>query len=381
MIGHILKLMLTRWLSMKRWNNFPRIEDVSHLDNTGFVIHIALFMIHLEEQNWNKLDKEFIIKRIIFNSFVPLILSDIDSGTKDYIKKVDAEIFDSLEKKSMEFFLSLDAPESIKEDIRNTFYDNSKQSELEIIKAAKKYAWFMECSINEKVFDGMYEVPLKNIEEYFVENRKTIKSLDTILRDNDYRKYLLQIRRLSHSFRWNQEKRIYKISVMSHLVIIAFLAYVIAKIENENWADYNVLEFLLTALYHDIPEAITGDIITPTKKAIPGFEELLWEVEVAMMNDYLFSYISSDYKSEVYEYMLNPFSSDMWKIVKKADIFSALFEAKVELNNGNLSYNDIYRRVKKKTNQFSIWRASYLLKDVLDSFDSNDKWDINLADY
>ncbi|MDD5213828.1 MAG: HD domain-containing protein [Candidatus Gracilibacteria bacterium] len=381
MIGHILKLMLTRGLSMKRWNNFPRIEDVSHLDNTGFVIHIALFMIHLEEQNGNKLDKEFIIKRIIFNSFVPLILSDIDSGTKDYIKKVDAEIFDSLEKKSMEFFLSLDAPESIKEDIRNTFYDNSKQSELEIIKAAKKYAGFMECSINEKVFDGMYEVPLKNIEEYFVENRKTIKSLDTILRDNDYRKYLLQIRRLSHSFRWNQEKRIYKISVMSHLVIIAFLAYVIAKIENENGADYNVLEFLLTALYHDIPEAITGDIITPTKKAIPGFEELLGEVEVAMMNDYLFSYISSDYKSEVYEYMLNPFSSDMGKIVKKADIFSALFEAKVELNNGNLSYNDIYRRVKKKTNQFSIGRASYLLKDVLDSFDSNDKGDINLADY
>jgi hypothetical protein len=36
---------------MKRWNNFPRIEDVSHLDNTGFAIHIALFMIHLEEQN------------------------------------------------------------------------------------------------------------------------------------------------------------------------------------------------------------------------------------------------------------------------------------------------------------------------------------------
>jgi putative hydrolase of HD superfamily len=133
----------------------------------------------------------------------------------------------------------------------------------------------MECSVNEKVFDGMYEVPLKNIEEYFVENRKNIKSLDIILRDNDYRKYLLQIRRLSHSFRWNQEKRIYKISVMSHLVIIAFLAYIIAKIENENGADYNTLEFLLTALYHDIPEAITGDIITPTKKAIPGFEELL----------------------------------------------------------------------------------------------------------
>jgi hypothetical protein len=104
-------------------------------------------------------------------------------------------------------------------------------------------------------------------------------------------------------------------------------------------------------------------------------------VEVLMMNDYLFSYISSYYRAEVYDYMLNPFDGKIWKIVKKADIFSALFEAKVEINNGNFSYNEIYRNIKKKVNQFSIWRASYLLKDVLDSFDSNDKWDINLADY
>jgi hypothetical protein len=35
---------------MKRWNNFPRIEEVSHLDNLGFVIHVALFLSYLEEQ-------------------------------------------------------------------------------------------------------------------------------------------------------------------------------------------------------------------------------------------------------------------------------------------------------------------------------------------
>gem|GEM_PF-6972319 len=33
MIGMIVKNMLTRGLSMKRWNNYPRIEDMSLLDN------------------------------------------------------------------------------------------------------------------------------------------------------------------------------------------------------------------------------------------------------------------------------------------------------------------------------------------------------------
>jgi hypothetical protein len=43
--------MLTRGLSMKRWNNFPRIEDVSLLDNIGYTLHTALFLAYLEESS------------------------------------------------------------------------------------------------------------------------------------------------------------------------------------------------------------------------------------------------------------------------------------------------------------------------------------------
>ncbi|MDF1682284.1 MAG: hypothetical protein P1U46_00470 [Patescibacteria group bacterium] len=82
---------------MKRWNNFPRIEDVSHLDNVGYTIHIALFLAHLEEKNGKELDKEFIIKRIIFNCFITLLISDINSGTREYIKELDSSMFDKIE--------------------------------------------------------------------------------------------------------------------------------------------------------------------------------------------------------------------------------------------------------------------------------------------
>lgn len=43
--------MLSSWTSIKRWNNFLRIEDLSHLDNVGFVLHIALFLAYLEKKN------------------------------------------------------------------------------------------------------------------------------------------------------------------------------------------------------------------------------------------------------------------------------------------------------------------------------------------
>jgi len=48
---------------------------------------------------------------------------------------------------------------------------------------------------------------------------------------------------------------------------------------------------MLRTIYHDIPEFITGDIITPTKKAIPGFTDILEKVEEKMMDDYFFIYM------------------------------------------------------------------------------------------
>lgn len=373
--------MLTRGLSMKRWNNYPRIEDVSLLDNVGYTLHIALFLAHLEEKSWNKVDREFLIKRIIFNSFKSLILSDINSGTKSYILKNDKDIFINLENKAIGYLLSLDAPEYFKDDMKEVLYNTSKTLELSIISASKRFAWFKECQVNEKVFTDMYEVPLKEIHAWFEKDIKKLKSMEILLKNDNFMKYLTHIRRLSHCIRRNQQNRIFPISVMSHLVVITFLTYIIVMIENNNWKNYDMLDMLLRAMYHDIPEAITGDVITPTKKAISGFVELLEKVEIDMMNDYLFYYIEDDYKKEVYNFMLHPFDWENWKVVKYADIMSSLLEAKIEVNYWSTNYMEIYRKIKKKVNTFQGVSIDYLLKHWLDSFDEKGNDDVLLEKF
>jgi len=372
--------MLTRWLSMKRWNNFPRIEDVSHLDNVWFVLHVALFLAHIEEDNWNKIDKEFLIKRIIFNSFPSLVLSDINSWTKDYILKNDKDIFINLETKALNYLLNKDWYSFLKDDIEKTFLDNSKQNELDIIYASKKFVWYKECEINSKVFSDMYDIPLRSITSELELLRNNLKSLDILLSNDNYLKYLSHIRRLSHSIRWNQQKRIFPISVMSHLVVITFISYVIWMIENNNWSKLDILDLMFRWLYHDIPETMTWDIITPTKKAVSWFEDVLEKVEMDMMNDYFFHYVWEDYKNEVYKYMLKPFDDKNWEIVKYADILSALFEAKIEVNYWSTNFKEIYRNIKRRVNSFNIPSVDYILKYWLDSFDDIN-FDINLKDY
>lgn len=374
MIWTLLKLMLTSGISMKRWNNFPRIEDISHLDNVWFTLHIAMFLSYLEEKNWNKVDKEFIMKKIIFNSIKILVLSDINSWTRNYIEKVNKDIFNKLEQKVYDYIFSFDAPDYLKDDIINTINNKDKVLELSIIEASKRYAGYKECLVNREVFSDMYEVPYKEIMNQLDEKRKDLKSLDMLLKNPNYEKYLSNIRKLSHSLRWNQQKRMFPISVMAHLVLITFLSYVMWTIENNKWNSdkLDIFEIMFKALYHDIPEAITGDIITPTKKAIPWFEEILEEVERDMLEDYLFYYVWDEYEAYVKGYMLNPWTWIEGPYVKSADIISALFEAKIEVNYGSTNFIEIYRNIKRKVNTFEYASVEYVLKHVVDSFDNCD---------
>lgn len=374
MIGAILKLMLTRWITIKRWSNYPRVEYTSQMDNTGFVLHIALFLWYLEEKDGNTIDKEFLIKRIIFDSFKWLILSDINAGTREYIKQIDSAMFDKVEQKALSKILALETIPQVKEDIEKTILNTENKREIDIIAAARKYAWFLECSVNHKIFSEVYEVPLSQIVVDLEKSRKEVKSLDTLLKNENYKKYLLNIRRLSHAMRWNWEARIIPISVMSHLVIVGFISYIIATIENESWANVNVLDLLMRWIYHDIPEAITGDIINPTKTSVEGFPEVLEIVEQKMLDDYLFSFIPEDYKTQIFPLVFHPFGWDNGKIVKYADIISALFEARTEVLSGNIrEFDDICISIQKKLAKVEMKSVNYILTNTFVEFSEKHK--------
>ena len=377
MIWTLLKLLFSKWLTIKRWNNFPRIEDVTPLDNTGFVIHTALFLAHLEEKEWNKVDKEFIIKKIIFELFNSLVLADINSWTRDYISKIDSTIIGKLEKKVQEFLFSFEWWDFIKEDMNNISKDNSKTLENKIISVSKKFAWLQEASVNSRVFLDTYDVPLNQIKKFLEKESKELKSLNSLLDSSNYKKYLLHIRRLSHSMRWAGKQRNYPISVMSHLVIITFISYILWNIENQNGNKTDILDMMLRSIYHDIPEFITWDIITPTKKAIPWFTDILEKVEHKMMDDYFFIYISPGYKNEISSYMLDPFSWKNWELAKQADILSALLESRIERDSWNIDFTDIYKNIKQNLNKSKFYSTNQFLKNILIDF-WEDIWDINL---
>jgi len=122
---------------------------------------------------------------------------------------------------------------------------------------------------------------------------------------------------------------------------------------------------MMKAMYHDVPEVITGDIITPTKQAVDGFTLVLEEVETQMLDDYLFSYISDDYKEHIAEYMLQPFSDKLGRVVKYADVLSALLEARLESHHGNADFNEVSENLLGKAYSFKNSGVDFIIQEML----------------
>jgi len=347
------------------------VIDVKQMDNVGATLHTALFLAYLEEkQTKQEIDTLYLMKKTIFTSLADLILSDINSGTKAYIKKLDPKIFEELYGKAYEYFLHSEAPESLKEDFRNTMSEKNKPREDAIFLAAKKYIGYVEASTNARVFPEIYEVPLDDIKKDLVLFSGELESLKELLKTPDYEKYLAHLYRLSYSMRWNQYQRNAPISVMSHKVVVAYISYIIGMIGNDAGEENDIKNMLLRAIYHDVPEVITGDIITPTKKAVPWFVELLEKVEQAMMDDYLFGYITPEYKTFLSPFILHPFEWELGEKVKYADVFSALIEAKIEDRAGNHFFHEKYQNILAHVSRIKHPGVEYLLKEILFHFDS-----------
>jgi putative hydrolase of HD superfamily len=158
---------------------------------------------------------------------------------------------------------------------------------------------------------------------------------------------------------------------MSHLVMVTFISYILWNYENQNGKNYSIYNMMMKSLYHDIPEAITWDIITPTKKSIEWFRETLEKVEKQMLNDSFFVYITDDYKNQIQDYMLNPFDDDEWILTKKSDIISAFFEAKIEADSWNPEFDNIYKRLKKTVAEFNLVSSDHFLKEILMDFEED----------
>ena len=107
--------------------------------------------------------------------------------------------------------------------------------------------------------------------------------------------------------RWAQSARIPETSVMGHMLVVAILAY-LCSLELDA-CEKRLANNFLGGLFHDLPEVLTRDIVSPVKRSVEGIEKLIKDIENMQAEERIFPLLPPEWHREVRYFIQDEFKS------------------------------------------------------------------------
>lgn len=345
--------------SIQRWNDYPRMVELVELDKQAHKFIIAYFIAKLE----NDINYTHLIEAGIFEFLRRVVVTDI---RPDVFRK-------ALQKKSREinaWVISKLSP-SIKDIDNGSFLQKFEEylsnpemykKERFILKAASYLATKWEFSIVYQTSQFLNDIEdvKKSVDEE-IEDYYELIGVRKIALNKKLGKIIDLSGRLRFQKRWAQTPRIPETSVLGHMLTVAIFGYFFSL--EVNACDKRLQNNFFTALFHDLPEALTRDIITPVKYCVDELSDIIAEYEIEKIEDDIlpnipevlhdeFSYIlglydgiKEEFENKIYEdkiqivedvskYNSNKYNAIDGLALKQCDKLSAFVEASLSISHG-----------------------------------------------
>jgi putative hydrolase of HD superfamily len=346
--------------SMQRWNDKIRPVDLRELDKQGHKMIVAYFLGKFEESrdefNWLE-----IIEGGLFEFLQRLVITDLKPQIFDRIKQ-DRNKYEQLNEWVFQRLDPVISPlgEEFCYKFRAYFSSTDNTLNKRILSAAHFYATQWEFNIIERANPQGYEI--SEIKSHLRQKQERYYDLTGIKQLALYEKnrnFLDLCGQLRFQHRWGHITMVPRTSVLGHMLTVAMLSYLFS-VEIEGCKKRNVNNYL-TGLFHDLPEVLTRDIISPVKRSIEGLDALIklyekeqmekevygsippeWHAEmrmftedeflsIACVNQEILKFDSDRITMDFNEDIYNPRDGEM---VKASDDLAALVEAYVAIGNG-----------------------------------------------
>ncbi len=295
LIEHIFKAA-----SISRWNDYPKMTNLVELDKQAHKFIIAYFIAKLEKN----VDMNYVIEAGIFEFLSRVVVTDIRPDVFHQIQK---------QKKEQVNTWVLSMLENLVKDIEGgdflsrlksylTGEDKSRAKESLILKAASYLATRWEFSIvyqTSRFLNDINELKSKVDEE--LEDYYELIGVRKIAMNQKLAKLIDLAGRLRFQKRWAQTPRIPETAVLGHMLVVAILSYFYSlevkacktRLENN----------FFCALFHDLPESLTRDIISPVKYGIEGLNEIISEYEMRLIDERILPFVPENFRNE-FSYIL-----------------------------------------------------------------------------
>jgi putative hydrolase of HD superfamily len=307
--------------SMQRWNDHIRPhKGFTELDKQAHKMFFAYVLAKYEESdrkaeiNWVSL-----IEGSLFELFQRIVLTDIKPPIFHELmakkeNQLNQWVIEKLEDRGV-----YDIKGDFKTKIRNYYFDPEYSAlEKKILKASHYLATNWEFEIVYRLSAGFYGLDdTKKSIDNELEEHYDLSGVQKLNIGKKTKNFLDLLGQLRFQQRWAQAPRVPETSVMGHMLIVAILSYVFTvEIEGCSKRIYNNY---FAGLFHDLPEVLTRDIISPVKRSIEGLSDVIREIEERQVEEKILPLLPLTWHDEIKYFTKDEFES---KLIKEGKIIN-----------------------------------------------------------
>ncbi|WP_095298861.1 HD domain-containing protein [Helicobacter sp. 12S02232-10] len=335
--------------SIRRWNDQACPVEFVELDKQAHKMVIAYLLARYEEQERGIcIDWESLIKYFCFEFFARVVLTDIKPPVfhelqKHHQAELARYVMHELKKdlEEYEFF----------EEMQDYLRTSHSSVEIQILRAAHYYASKWEFDIIYHFNPHMYDVKnIKKIIDDEVEEHYHLRGIQKIVMFKNVSELVTMFGQLRFQKRWSQTPRVPATSVLGHTLCVAISAYFLSL--DIGACEKMRINHFLCGLFHDLPEILTRDIISPIKRSVIGLDEHIKKIEEKAVKNKILSIVPPNIADDIIYFTQNEFGNRY-----KVECFTRVATSGEELiKNYNCNqYDPVYGEFLKICDQLSAF--------------------------
>ncbi|NPA93919.1 MAG: HD domain-containing protein [Thermodesulfobacteria bacterium] len=350
--------------SIQRWNDHVRPVELTELDKQAHKMLIAYMLGRFQEQiqeiNWLR-----IIEGGFFEFLQRVVLTDIKPPVFHYLmKKAGKELNEYVlgqVREELSALKSLATGNPLINEMEAYLESQDVSSpEKRILSAAHYLATKWEFELVYNAFPKMYGIDETKREiEDKIEDYYELAGVQKILLGGKSHHFVDLVSQLRFQKRWSKTPRIPQTTVLGHMLVVAYFTYLLTPLCTEKPCKKRIYNNFFSALFHDLPEVYTRDIISPVKREVAGLEEVILEYEKKKLEEKILPLLPGQWHQEIVYFLEDQFKNKImehgrpkqvdeigpeWNrdefdpldgtIIKIADEMAAYWEAAISLSHG-----------------------------------------------
>lgn len=343
---------------IQRWNDHIRPGGFTELDKQAHKMLILYVLArHEEDDHGAKLNWRVLIEGGIFEFLHRNVLTDIKPPVFHELMRVHGDklnkwVFDELKRRIPD----IDA--GFMQKMGQYFGDVSYYPrEKKLLRAAHYLATQWEF---EKIYhfnQGIYGIEeTKQAIESEIEDHFDLAGVQKLALKGKSSKFIDLVGQLRFQKRWAQSPRVPETSVMGHVLLVAIMAYFCAV--QLKASDERIVGDFLCGLFHDLPEVLTRDIISPVKRSVEGLDELIKKIEERQIAEKILPLLPYSWHKDIIYYTQNEFADKV--IIDGREVITTAEKINQEYNEDGCGYHPIDGSMLKGCDNLAAFVEAWL---------------------